>query len=98
MADGATGGVSRDEAMVLLADIVRDVLADETLSIAEATRLPELPRWDSLAHIAILAAVEIRFGVEVRCAEAGDIMDIGALLSLILSKRPRLGIFHVAAC
>jgi acyl carrier protein len=49
-----------------------------------------VPGWDSLAQIGVLAAPEIRFGVEIRAAEADRLSSFGDLVDLILQKRPHL--------
>ena len=53
-------------------------------------RAQDIPGWDSLIQIGVLAAAEIRFGVEIRAAEADRLASIGDLVDLILDKAPRL--------
>jgi acyl carrier protein len=82
--------LTREQAYVLLNDIVRDVLDCEAVALDDAMRVEEVPGWDSLAQISVLAAAEIRFGVEIRPAEAASLASVGELIDLILQKRPRL--------
>lgn len=82
--------MTRAEAFVLLNDIVRDVLAAETVTVDEATEPHSLPGWDKLAEIDVLAAAEIRFGVRIRAAEAEQVARMGDLVDLILDKGPPL--------
>jgi acyl carrier protein len=82
--------MNREQAYIIVNDIVRDVLGDDVPSVDDATRSSDLPGWDSLAEINLLAAVEIRFGVEIRCAEADRVETFADLVDLILKKSPRL--------
>lgn len=85
-----TAPVTREQAYILLNDIVRDVLGCDTLSLGDSTRTADVPGWDSLSQIGVLAAAEIRFGVEIRAAEADRLTSVGELVDLILDKAPRL--------
>ncbi len=82
--------MTREQAYVLLNDIVRDVLGCESVALSDGTRPEEVPGWDSLGQIGVLAAAEIRFGVEIRTAETDRLGSIGDLVDLILDKAPRL--------
>jgi acyl carrier protein len=82
--------LTRDQAYILLNDIIRDVLDCETLSLGDAVRAQDIPGWDSVVQIGVLAAAEIRFGIEIRAAEADRLARIGDLVDLILKKAPRL--------
>ncbi len=46
-----------------------------------------LPGWDSLNHLAVIAAVERRFGVELSLAELRDADSVPALAALLAAKR-----------
>lgn len=82
--------LSREQAYILLNDIIRDVLSDDTITVGDATCAADVPGWDSLAHIAVLAAAEIRFGVEIRAADVEPLTTVGDLVDVILRKVPRL--------
>ncbi|MGH7088580.1 MAG: acyl carrier protein [Stellaceae bacterium] len=82
--------MTREQAFVMLNDIVRDVLESECLTVDEATLPASLPGWDKLAEIDVLAAAEVRFGVRIRAAEAERVRRMGELVDLILAKAPPL--------
>jgi acyl carrier protein len=82
--------MTRDQAYVLLNDIVRDVLENETVAVDDATEATAIGGWDSLAGIGVLAAAEVRFGVRFRAAEAQRVERIGDLVDLILDHSPRV--------
>lgn len=82
--------LTRDQAYVLLNDIVRDVLDCDGIVLDDVLRVDEVPGWDSLAQVSVLAAAEIRFGIEIRLAEAARLASFGDLVDLILRKSPHL--------
>lgn len=82
--------MTREQAYILLTDIFHDVLEDDAIVIGDATTAADLPRWDSMTHIELLAAVEVRFGIEIRAAEAEGLGTVGDLVDLILRKSPRM--------
>lgn len=62
-----------------LCEIVRDVVGDEDLVLAEATTAGDVEGWDSLAHINIMVAVESQYGVSFTSDELGGFRDLGTL-------------------
>jgi acyl carrier protein len=82
--------MTRDQAYVLLNDIVRDVLEDETLAVDDATAASDVAGWDSPSWIGVLAAAEMRFGIRIRAEEALRIARMGELVDLILDQSPRV--------
>lgn len=87
---GSGARLSREQAYILLNDIIRDVLSDDAITVDDASRAADVPGWDSLVHIAVLAAAEIRFGVEIRAADVEPLATVGDLVDVILRKVPRL--------
>ncbi len=85
-----TEQMDREQAYVLLNDIIQDVIGGDLPPLCDASTAADLPGWDSLFQISLLAAVEIRFGVEIRSAEADRLRTVGQLVDLILDKVPRL--------
>ncbi len=86
----AAAPVTREQAYILLSDILRDVLGCDPASLDDATPVEEVPGWDSIGQIGVLAAAEIRFGVEIRAVEAERLTRIGEVVDLILKKQPCL--------
>jgi acyl carrier protein len=64
--------------MTDLADVL-NVSRDE---LDEHTPLTD-DNWDSLAHLAVIAAIDERFGVTVPAKELTACASVGALLSLV---------------
>jgi len=78
--------MTREEAYVVLGDIVRDVLDCDDAVLSDAAGPGSLPAWDSLAQVAILAAAEVRFGIRIGAREAERIVSAGDLVDLVLGK------------
>ena len=88
--EGRHSQLTREQVYILLTDIFRDVLEDETVAVCDTTTAADLPRWDSVMHIALLAAAEVRFGIVIRAVEAEHLANVGDLVDLILRKSPRM--------
>jgi len=65
--------------------ILRELrLAD--VSIEASTLASEVPGWDSLKHVALLAAVEREFGVRFKTLEVMRLQNVGELDALVRKK------------
>jgi acyl carrier protein len=62
---------------------------DASFPLDDATTAPRVPGWDSLGHVALLAAIEHEFGIRFRTLEVLRIEDVGALQALIDRKLRR---------
>jgi len=71
-----------------LFEIVRQTLfvSDEDVALSDATVAGDVPGWDSLRNIMIIAGVESRFGIRLSAAEIEDLRSLGDLLKLIQQK------------
>lgn len=54
--------------------------------LQDATRAFELPGWDSLRHVSILAAVEKEFSIRLKTIEVLRLQNVGELQRLIDRK------------
>ena len=78
--------MTREQAYVILTDLFHDVFDDDRIVLADALTAADLPGWDSIAQIELLAAAEIRFGIEIRAADADRLATVGDFADLIVSK------------
>lgn len=69
-----------------LTSVFRDVFDDDTLTIAPETTAADVPNWDSRAHVALIVATEMRFGIRFRASEFGKLANVGEFVSLIARK------------
>lgn len=54
--------------------------------IEASTLASEVPGWDSLKHVALLAAVELEFGVRFKTLEVMRLKNVGELDALVHRK------------
>lgn len=69
---------------------VADALAVEPDAVGESTELND-DNWDSLAHMAAIAAFDEKFGVTVPAKELTAVRSVGELMALVersLASRP----------
>jgi len=79
--------MTSEDAYHRLTDVIRDVLGDDSIIIGPQTSAADIAGWDSVNHIAILVAVEMRFGIKFHTAEMEDLRNAGELVALIQRKR-----------
>lgn len=73
--------ISEKLAMVLLRE-----LKLRSFDFGDSTLATEVPGWDSLKHVSIIAAVEQEFGVRFKSLEVIKLKNIGELQSLVDKK------------
>jgi acyl carrier protein len=75
-----------------LKSVIRTQLRlDAAFPIDDGTTAPRVPGWDSLGHVALLAAVEHEFGVRFRTLEVLRLKDVGDLQALVDRKLAAAG-------
>lgn len=71
--------------------VVRDVFADDQISLTESTTAGDVDGWDSLMHLNVVIALERRFRIRFSTAEIShlkeDGQNVGSILHLIAAKR-----------
>jgi acyl carrier protein len=65
---------------------ILDVLRLESFPLDDATTAAEVPGWDSLAHVAVLAAVEREYAIRFRSMEVLRLRNVGDLQALVDRK------------
>lgn len=69
-----------------LASTILKVLNLKTFEFKDDTKAFEVPGWDSLSHMQIIAAVEQEYGIRLRNLEIIKLKSVGDLQILIDSK------------
>ena len=69
-----------------LKNVILRQLNLEDFEINEATIAPQVPGWDSLTHVQVLAAVEKEFAVRFRSLEVLRLKNVGDLQTLVTRK------------
>lgn len=67
--------------------VILSELGLQDWDLGEDTKASELPGWDSLRHIGIVAAVEREFGIRFRRLEIIGLKSVGELQRLVDRKR-----------
>lgn len=78
--------VTQEQIYAKLTDIFRDVFDNDAITLHPDTTAADVPGWDSLNHINLIAAAEIRFGVKFKTAELESLRNVGQLVDVIASK------------
>lgn len=69
-----------------LKGVVLGVLKLDDFDLQDNTTAAEVPGWDSLTHVAILAAVEKEYGIRFRSLEVLRLKNVGELQALVSRK------------
>jgi acyl carrier protein len=70
-----------------LTEIFREVLDNEMLVLKPSLTAQDVPGWDSMRMILIVAGAEERFGVKLGTREIERLGNVGELAALIAAKR-----------
>ena len=78
-----------NEAQILeaLTHVFRDVFDDDDIVLTAATTAQDIEGWESQAHVNLIVAAEMRFGIRFRTAELESLHDVGQFARLIASKQ-----------
>ena len=63
--------------------VFRDVFDDASLAITEESSAADIPDWDSLMHIALLAEVEEAFGFCFSMKDVLGMQKVGDMLDIL---------------
>ena len=78
--------MTRDEILLTVTAVFRDVLGDERLVLGEETTAADVAEWDSLTHIQLVVAVEKRFRIRFGSREILNWATIGEMLDSVARK------------
>ena len=78
--------MSADPIIPALSRILSDILGEE-ISLTAASRIKDIPGWDSLVQMTFILLAEKEFGVELSMKEISSFEDIGSLASIIAAKK-----------
>jgi acyl carrier protein len=78
--------MTRDEILVALTAVFRDVLDDEGVVLGGETTAADVAEWDSLTHIQLVVAVEKRFGIRFSSREIQGWANVGGMIDSIAAK------------
>jgi acyl carrier protein len=76
-----------DSVLLGIQAICREIFEDPSLVLTSETTAEDVPNWDSLNHLNIVAVVEQRFGIRFRTSELESLRNIGDFVSIVQSKQ-----------
>ena len=74
------------ETIGILNEIFRQVFDDETIVVSRETTANDIEEWDSLTHINLTIAVEMKFKIKFALGELQSLKNVGDMLDLISKK------------
>lgn len=75
--------VTAPSVIATLTELFRDVFDDDGIVLDAGTTAADIAAWDSLNHISLLIAAEMRFGIKFKTAEMEDLKNVGELAAMI---------------
>lgn len=78
--------MSREEILLKVQDIFRDIFDEDDLEIQDTTSADDIEDWDSLNHINLVSAVEKKFKIRFALGELQSLKDVGAMIDLMEKK------------
>ncbi len=69
-----------------LTPIFREVFDDDTIVITRQTTANDIDAWDSLSHMNMVMAIEVRFGIRFALGELPSLRNVGDLVDLTTKK------------
>ena len=69
-----------------LTEIFRDVFDDDTITLTPDTTAADIHDWDSVNHVNLIVAIEMRMKIKFKTIELESLHNVGHLVSLIEQK------------
>jgi acyl carrier protein len=69
-----------------LTEIFRDLFDDDTLLLTPKTTAGDIDGWDSMMHVNVVVAVEMRFKIKFKTSEVESLHSVGHLAGLVETK------------
>jgi len=72
--------------MEILNGIFRQVFDDNSIVLTRETTADDIDDWDSLSHLNLVIAVEMKFGVKFALGELQSLKNVGDMADLVDKK------------
>jgi acyl carrier protein len=72
--------------MEILNGIFRQVFDDNSIVLTRDTTADDIDDWDSLSHLNLVIAVEMKFGVKFALGELQSLKNVGDMADLVEKK------------
>lgn len=77
--------MTKQDVMVKLNEIFKDIFDDDTLVITEETYSGNIEDWDSLSHLELVSSIESEFKIKFKLDEIKNMLNVGQMCTCILS-------------
>lgn len=74
-----------------LTEIFRDVFDDDTIVLNPNTTAADIDGWDSVGHLNLIVAIEMRLKMKFKTAEIESLHNVGELAGLVEYKLEQTG-------
>lgn len=78
--------MTRENILINLQNIFRDVFNNNNLIITEETKNSNLTDWDSLQHIVLIMSIEKQFDIKFTSEETTKLLDVKSIIDSIELK------------
>lgn len=72
-------------------EVLRQVFDEPSLQVAADATANDVDGWDSLSHVNVIVAIEVRFGIRFSQREVLTFRNVGELVTAIEAKSGRQG-------
>lgn len=69
-----------------LTEVFREVFGDESIELRSEMTANDIEGWDSMSHVNLIIAIEIKFGIEFTPMEIRSFSSVGELATCIAEK------------
>lgn len=69
-----------------LTPVFRQVFDDDTITLTTATTADDIDAWDSLSHMNLVVALEMKYKIRFALGELQKLKNVGQLAELIENK------------
>lgn len=73
--------MSDEQILSKLTQILRDLLADDSIVLNSDTRRSDVPNWDSFAYVNFIVAAEMELGIRFSVADVESFDTVGEIVT-----------------
>jgi acyl carrier protein len=78
--------MASQEIYTQLTEVCRDLFDDDAIVLTPETTAADIPGWNSLMHVNLILAAEMRFKIKFRTSEIEALHSVGHLADMIELK------------
>ncbi len=76
--------MKREEILLELQDIFREVFIDDALVLTDETTASDIDEWDSLMQVTLISEIENKYNREFSLEEVSNLRNVGDMVDLIM--------------